>query len=209
MAGAWYYHGIVSLFIEGIVFPCIDKFKFVRMNVMRELMLVRPSKLYAKQVMSYKEEMLQCGDSFDGCAGLEDVQSFDEWIDFERRLREKYKSGYVPSEVFLAVRRKDDFVVGMIDFRHPLSDFLKNFGGNIGYSVRPSERRKGYASEMLGLVLPFCRAFGESKVLVTCDKRNVASQRTIIKNGGVMENEIVDTVGLSKSGIIQRFWISI
>ena len=179
------------------------------MNVMCELMLVRPSKLYAEQVMSYKEEMLQCGDSFDGCAGLEDVQSFDEWIDFERRLREKYKSGYVPSEVFLAVRRKDDFVVGMIDFRHPLSDFLKNFGGNIGYSVRPSERRKGYASEMLGLVLPFCRAFGESKVLVTCDKRNVASQRTIIKNGGVMENEIVDTVGLSKSGIIQRFWISI
>ena len=186
-----------------------NKFKFVRMNVMRELMLVRPSKLYAEQVMSYKEEMLQCGDSFDGCAGLEDVQSFDEWIEFERRLREKYKSGYVPSEVFLAVRRKDDFVVGMIDFRHPLSDFLKNFGGNIGYSVRPSERRKGYASEMLGLVLPFCRAFGESKVLVTCDKGNVASQRTIIKNGGVMENEIVDTVGLSKSGIIQRFWISI
>ena len=68
---------------------------------MCELMLVRPSKLYAEQVMSYKEEMLQCGDSFAGCAGLEDVQSFDEWI---------------------------DFVVGMIDFRHPLSDFLKNFG---------------------------------------------------------------------------------
>ena len=64
-------------------------------------------------------------------------------------------------------------------------------------------------TEMLGLVLPFCRAFGESKVLVTCDKRNVASQRTIIKNGGMMENEIVDTMGLSKSGIIQRFWISI
>ena len=149
---------------------------------MCELMLVRPSKLYAEQVMSYKEEMLQCGDSFAGCAGLEDVQSFDEWI---------------------------DFVVGMIDFRHPLSDFLKNFGGNIGYSVRPSERRKGYASEMLGLVLPFCREFGESKVLLTCDKGKVASQRTIIKNGGVIENEIVDTVGLSKSGIIQRFWISI
>lgn len=62
---------------------------------------------------------------------------------------------------------------------------------------------------MLGLVLPFCREFGESKVLLTCDKGKVASQRTIIKNGGVIENEIVDTVGLSKSGIIQRFWISI
>ena len=65
------------------------------------------------------------------------------------------------------------------------------------------------AFEMLGLVLPFCRAFGESKVLVTCDKRNVASQRTIIKNGGVMENEIVDTVGLSKSGIIQSFCLKV
>ncbi|MEI3183430.1 MAG: hypothetical protein V8S98_08950 [Lachnospiraceae bacterium] len=87
--------------------------------------------------MSYKEEMSQNGDSFDGCAGL-DVYSFDEWIDFEGRLRKKYKTGYVPSEVFLAVRQSDKFLVGMIDFRHPLSDFLKNYGGNIGYSIRPS-----------------------------------------------------------------------
>ena len=62
---------------------------------------------------------------------------------------------------------------------------------------------------MLKLVLPICRDFGESKVLLTCDKGNVASQRTIIKNGGMLENEISDTVGLSKSGIIQRYWISL
>ena len=59
------------------------------------LMLVRPCKLYAELVMSYKEEMSQNGDSFDGCAGLEDVYSFDEWIDFEGRLRKKYKTGYL------------------------------------------------------------------------------------------------------------------
>lgn len=61
---------------------------------------------------------------------------------------------------------------------------------------------------MLKLILPICHEFGENKVLLTCDKENIASKRTIIKNGGVLENEVVDTVGLSQSGIIQRYWIS-
>lgn len=76
------------------------------------LKLVRPSREYAEQVMQYKEDMLANNDSFDGCAGLEEVNSFTEWIDFQNRLKRKYGERYVPSEVFLGVRIEDDKVVG-------------------------------------------------------------------------------------------------
>ena len=134
------------------------------------LTLVRPTQAYAEQVMDYRAEMLAHGDSLDGCADLEDVDSFDAWVNFERRLKQKYGEGYVPSEVYLAVRVQDDRVVGMMDYRYPLPPFLLQYGGNIGYSVRPSERGKGYAGEMLRQLLPICRASGESRVLLTCGK---------------------------------------
>lgn len=174
---------------------------------MDRLALVRPCEAYAEQVMAYRDEMLKNGEPFDGCAGLEEVDTFSEWIDFERRLRKKYAADYVPSEVFLAVRICDDRLVGIIDYRHPLSAFLLRFGGNIGYSVRPSMRRRGYATEMLRLLLAVCREMGETRVLVTCDRGNRASRRTIERNGGVLENEVEDEAGLGASGVIQRFWI--
>lgn len=174
-----------------------------------KLRLAKPTEEYKEQVMNYRKTFLENGEELSGCALLENVESFDEWIDFEGRLSKEYGDNYVPSTVYLAIRIEDNKLVGIIDFRHELSDFLFNYGGNIGYSVLPEERRKGYAKEMLNLMLKICKEKGLEKVLITCDKNNIASAKTMMANGGILENEIADKNIISKSGILQRYWIEL
>lgn len=91
-----------------------------------------------------------------------------------------------------------------MNIRHYLTDALLYTGGHIGDGVRPSERRKGYATAMIALALDECRKLGLDRVLMTCDKTNVGSAKSIIKNGGVLENEVLD------DGVLeQRYWIDL
>ena len=110
----------------------------------------------------------------------------------------------VPETLFLTVRTEDDCLVGMIDIRHRLNEYLMLFGGHIGYSVRPTERRKGYAKEQLRLALPYCKQIGIEKALITCYKDNIGSAKTIQANGGVLENELPE-----EGRITQRYWITL
>lgn len=120
--------------------------------------------------------------------------------------RETVPDNWVIATQFMYVREADQRIVGMIQVRHYFNDFLEKFGGNIGYSVRPSERRKGYAGEMLAQVLPYCRELGMEKVLITCEADNEASRRTILKNGGKYES----TVKIPDEDVqLERYWIEI
>ena len=174
---------------------------------MARLALVPPGWEHEEQVMAYRQAFFEAGSDFDGCAGLGKTETYGEWMDFDGRSLRKYGAGYVPSKVFLAMRKGT--LVGMLEIRTALTDFLLRFGGNIGYSVLPKERGQGFAKEMLALALAECRKLGMEKVLVNCDPENIPSVRTIQANGGVLENQVEDTVGLTKSGVIQRYWITL
>lgn len=91
-----------------------------------------------------------------------------------------------------------------MNIRHDLNDYLLKYGGHIGDGIRPSERRKGYATEMIRLALEECRKLGLTRVLVTRDKNNIGSAKSIIRNGGILENEV-----LEKGVIKQRYWIAL
>lgn len=111
--------------------------------------------------------------------------------------------GFVTDTVYWA--KIGDEVVGRISLRYELNDFLKHVGGHIGYIVRPGRRGQGVASEMLRQILQTPRARSLGKVLLTCDEDNEASARTILKNGGVLENIVPRDDG--KPGK-KRFWIT-
>lgn len=127
------------------------------------------------------------------------------------RLEEKMKTVIVYTSVHHGNTKKvvkkiaEECGVDLIDAAHQSKADISEYDR----ISLPSERRKGYAIEMLNLLLAVCREFGKKRVLLTCDKTNEASRKTIITNGEVLENEVPDDVGLSESGIIQRYWIAL
>lgn len=146
-------------------------------------------------------EILRTEGTQDGTAGLLSCDTYAQWLDFERRGRLEYGDGYVPSTTWLAML-PDNTLVGFLDLRHYLNDYLLHFGGHIGYSVIPQYRRHGYATAMLSAAIEQARHMGIDRLLLTCHKTNTASEKTILANGGVLENTVLDG-----NQPIKRFWI--
>ena len=112
-------------------------------------------------------------------------------------------AGLVPATVFF-LQDETGRILGAIDIRRQLNDYLLSYGGHIGYGIRPSCRGKGLAAQMLFMALPIAKELGIDRALVTCDKNNPASAKTILRCGGVLEDE-----RLENGELVQRYWITI
>lgn len=180
---------------------------------MEQLILLEPQMEYADDIWEFRREILECDadteDQFAGCMSLDVCKSAEEWIKICNLRKREETCGEVgttvSSHMYLTVRKKDNKVIGMIDLRHHINHpVLGTWGGHCGYSVRPSERGKGYAKEMLRLNIRNAQKLGIPKLLITCDAENRASEKTILANGGVFEKTI-EVDGCT----MKRYWISL
>lgn len=173
---------------------------------MNKLKLILPSTEYKTQIMDYKREFIENEEGIHVPSSLRSSKSFEEWYKsiFDNLKEETVGKGLVPAATYIAISTDDYRLIGMISVRYRLNDSLLNYGGHIGYSVRKSDRNKGYATEMVALALKECIKLGIDRVLITCDKDNIASAKTIINNGGILENEIQEG-----EEIVQRYWIEL
>lgn len=172
-----------------------------------QLKLVLPTEEYKSKVEEYLQEFLENGEyEIAGDGGLDRIKDFDEWLKkIQNDLSEEnIEDNRIPATLYLTKRKSDNKIVGNLQIRHKLNEKLLLYGGHIGDSIRPSERRKGYATEQIRLALYKCKELGIDRVLMDCDKTNIGSAKSIINNGGILENEVY-----INNELIQRYWISL
>ena len=164
---------------------------------------------YKEKAIEFISEFHEHSSEVDGSGSLDRFlreSTYEEWL--KKVLSQidiaNVEEGKVPSLTYFYVREEDDRIVGIINIRLALNDFLRNEAGHIGYSVRPTERRKHYGTEMLKCGLEACRRIGIENVIVSCDKDNLASAGVIKNCGGVLEAELYSK---TFKAVIQRYVI--
>lgn len=154
-------------------------------------------------------ELIPGIDRFEGIRDFEKFEKldFEDWLEeLEKKKSEKnLPETYSPQTLYLAINDNDE-IVGAIGIRWKQVPALMAFGGLIGYSIRPSQRGKGYASEMLKIALNKFKNTNIENVLITCKDFNIASKKVIEKNGGIFENIYRN---IDDGYAYLRYWIKI
>ncbi len=156
--------------------------------------LIFPSLIYKEKAIEFINEFYEYKSEINGSGALDGYlkdSTYEEWIikvlaDIDVANIQKPR---VPALTYFYVREDDDKIIGMINIRLALNDFLKKEGGHIGYCIRPTERRKHYATDMLSSALEVCDTLGIKEVLITCDKLNIVSSGVIKKCNGKLVEE--------------------
>ncbi|MCM3783527.1 GNAT family N-acetyltransferase [Neobacillus mesonae] len=173
---------------------------------MENVYLIKPSLNLKNEYLDFYQDWKKSGEEIVPWVVSRDPSNFEkmiEWLDNNERGIH-LKEGWVPDSTFWLVSESNR-ILGAVNIRHQLTEVLINRGGHIGYGIRPSERRKGYATKLLSLSLEKAKSLGINKALVVCDEDNIASERTIIANGGIPDNDYIEENG----NIIKRYWIYI
>ncbi len=169
------------------------------------LKLVKPTLALQPAYLSFYEEWKASAEDMIPWVIGKDPSNFEAMI--ETLLNQEkgigLPEGYVPDSTFWLVN-EEYRILGVVNIRHELSEYLLNAGGHIGYGIRPAERRKGYATQLLKLALEKTKELGIERVLVVCDAINTGSEKTIRNNGGVEDTDFVEDNG----NVIKRYWIS-
>ena len=153
-----------------------------------KLSLIRPTLELKEKALDYRQEHFDNNEMvINGSELLDKTDSYEEWLKSvtDNTSPDTVNPNWVVTDTFFAIDENEN-IVGIIDLRHTLNDFLKDFG-NSGYSVRPSERKKGYATEMLRQVLLVAKQAGLQEVHLSVERDNEPSVKTIVKNGGKYE----------------------
>ncbi|HAX72398.1 MAG TPA: GNAT family N-acetyltransferase [Firmicutes bacterium] len=173
---------------------------------MKGLKLVTPTIEHKEAWIDIVTEIEAAGEKMTPLALKGDTDDFDTFLEGALKNAQgiDLPMGRVRATVLFLIKEGEPKILGAIDIRHDLNEYLLKVGGHIGYGIRPSERKKGYATVMLHLALTYCKELGLERVLITCDKTNIGSAKTMIKNGAMLENEI------EHNGIVtQRYWINL
>lgn len=179
---------------------------------MERFYLEEPSLERKDEIIEYLDEFVKYNSNINGTGSLDkiyDGYTFEEALERCLNMKnEEYAKSInrVPGKTFLLIRKNDNKIVGTINIRWNLSEKMLEFGGHIGYGIRPTERRKGYNKIQLYLVLLEAQKLNLDKVMLDCSVDNLGSDKTIKALGGILERCELDE---SDNTMTNVYWINV